>query len=141
MFRYERPQKGRQRQFHQLGIECAGSSIPMADVEVIRLAIKILQKLQLSNWVLSINSIGNKQEREKYTFKLSQYLNKYQLDLDKDSQNRLTNNPLRILDSKDLKTQEILIKAPKLREYLKTESLSHFNNCLLYTSPSPRDRG
>jgi len=128
MFRYERPQKGRQRQFHQLGIECAGSSIPMADVEVIRLAIKILQKLQLSNWVLSINSIGNKQEREKYTFKLSQYLNKYQLDLDKDSQNRLTNNPLRILDSKDLKTQEILIKAPKLREYLKTESLSHFNN-------------
>nr|YP_010171056.1 histidine-tRNA ligase [Chondria tumulosa]QSD57197.1 histidine-tRNA ligase [Chondria tumulosa] len=136
MFRYERPQRGRQRQFHQLGIECIGSSTPMADIEVIRLAIRILQKLKFTNWVLEVNSIGNSREREKYINDLVMYLNKYYSDLDKDSQKRLIHNPLRILDSKNLKTQEILIDAPKLKNYLTLEALNHFNEicdqlCLL----------
>nr|ARW64250.1 Histidine-tRNA ligase [Chondria sp. (in: red algae)] len=127
MFRYERPQKGRQRQFHQLGLECVGSAMPIADVEIIRLATTILKKLKLTDWVLEINSIGNTNEREKYIQDLSQYLRKYRNDLDTDSQNRLEDNPLRILDSKNLKTQEMLIEAPKLINYLGTTSKQHFN--------------
>nr|YP_010951845.1 Histidine--tRNA ligase [Laurencia elata]WMP12784.1 Histidine--tRNA ligase [Laurencia elata] len=126
MFRYERPQKGRQRQFHQLGIECIGSSMPRADIEVIRIAIKILKQLKLEEWRLEINSIGNLAERIKYTNHLKLYLNKYENDLDEDSQRRLKDNPLRILDSKNIKTQEILNYGPKLREYLEIESLKHF---------------
>nr|ARW63822.1 Histidine-tRNA ligase [Chondria sp. (in: red algae)] len=128
MFRYERPQKGRQRQFHQLGIECIGSTMPIADVEVIRLAMKILRQLNLTNWILEINSIGNIIDRKTYTNALIEYLNKYQDDLDPDSQIRLTENPLRILDSKNIKTQEILINSPKLRDYLNPESLEHFHS-------------
>lgn len=128
MFRYERPQKGRQRQFHQLGIECIGSIMPLADVEVIRLAIKILNSLELSNWKLEINSIGNIDDRKTYTDALIEYLNKYKNDLDKDSQIRLKDNPLRILDTKNLQTQEILIKAPKLQDYLNKESRVHFES-------------
>lgn len=127
MFRYERPQKGRQRQFHQLGIECLGSCKPIADVEVIRLAINILQELQCKEYTLEINSIGNIEERNCYQEKLIEYLIKYKQDLDKDSQQRLNTNPLRILDSKNIKTQEILNKAPKLQQFLNLESLNHFN--------------
>ena len=126
MFRYERPQKGRQRQFHQLGIECIGSPMPIAEIEVIRIAIKILKKLKLKKWTLEINSIGNTLERCKYTNELKMYLNKYKKDLDENSQIRLIDNPLRILDSKNEKTQEILNNGPKLKNYLETESLKHF---------------
>lgn len=126
MFRYERPQKGRQRQFHQLGIECIGSILPLADVEVIRLATKILESMHFKDWTLQINSIGNVEERKIYTEKLVQYLYRYKDDLDNDSQKRLNENPLRILDSKNLKTQEILTKSPKLRSYLGKESAVHF---------------
>nr|YP_009392371.1 Histidine-tRNA ligase [Osmundaria fimbriata]ARW60933.1 Histidine-tRNA ligase [Osmundaria fimbriata] len=128
MFRYERPQKGRQRQFHQLGIECIGSSSPIADIEVIRLAIKILDELQHKEYIVEINSIGNIEERNKYTTLLRNYLNKYVNDLDEDSKKRLVNNPLRILDTKDPRTQEIILKAPKLKECLTLESINHFNN-------------
>nr|YP_009295233.1 histidine tRNA synthetase [Dasya binghamiae]AOH77245.1 histidine tRNA synthetase [Dasya binghamiae] len=127
MFRYERPQKGRQRQFHQLGIECIGSEKPIADIEVIRLAIKILTTLNISQYRLEINSIGNLEERTIYKEKLINYLNKYQKDLDEESQQRLKTNPLRILDSKDMKTQEVLLEAPKLISSLKLKSLNHFN--------------
>nr|ARW68393.1 Histidine-tRNA ligase [Chondria sp. (in: red algae)] len=127
MFRYERPQQGRQRQFHQLGIECIGSLMPIADVEVIRLAVKILEDIHFTSWTLEINSIGNIQERERYTNNLISYLSKYKYDLDINSQIKLKDNPLRILDSKDLKTQEILLKSPKLKNYLGSESLTHFN--------------
>jgi len=127
MFRYERPQQGRQRQFHQLGIECIGLQSPIADVEVIRLAIKILESVKFQSFYLEINGIGNLEEREIYTKELVKYLTKYQKDLDHDSQRRLTKNPLRILDSKNIKTQEILINAPSLKNYLKTTSLEHFN--------------
>nr|UAD84262.1 histidine-tRNA ligase [Gracilaria changii] len=126
MFRYERPQSGRQRQFHQLGIECIGSLSPMADTEVIQLANKILNQLKLKDYILEINSIGNLQEREIYKIDLVQYLSKYQKDLDIDSQNRLYSNPLRILDSKNIKTQEILSNAPNLNKYLSKTSNEHF---------------
>nr|YP_010197071.1 histidine-tRNA ligase [Crassiphycus corneus]UAD84875.1 histidine-tRNA ligase [Crassiphycus corneus] len=126
MFRYERPQSGRQRQFHQLGIECIGSLSPMADTEVIHLASKIVSQLGLKNYVLEINSIGNLEEREMYKVDLIKYLSKYQKDLDEDSQNRLYSNPLRILDSKNMKTQEILEYAPNLNQYLNKTSTEHF---------------
>nr|QCI07549.1 Histidine-tRNA ligase [Malaconema sp.] len=127
MFRYERPQKGRQRQFHQLGIECIGSQNYIADVEVIRLAIKILESFKLFDYKLEINSIGDSKERKKYKETLIKYLNKYKQDLDEDSK-RLQINPLRILDSKDKKTQEILLHAPTLKSCLEKISLDHFNN-------------
>lgn len=127
MFRYERPQYGRQRQFHQLGIECIGSLSPMADIEVIRLAIKILNILKCTEYTLEINSIGSLEERSHYKNKLIEYLKKYETDLDHDSQRRLYNNPLRILDSKNFKTQEILIEAPKLELCLQKQSMDHFN--------------
>nr|AZL88055.1 histidine-tRNA ligase [Harveyella mirabilis] len=127
MFRYERPQKGRQRQFHQLGIECIGSSIPIADVEVIRLAIIILKALKCKTYELQINSIGNAKEREQYIIALMAYLDQYKNDLDQDLNKKITINPLRILDSKNIKIQEILIKAPKLNKYLDKISLYHFD--------------
>nr|YP_009397331.1 Histidine-tRNA ligase [Thuretia quercifolia]ARW66517.1 Histidine-tRNA ligase [Thuretia quercifolia] len=126
MFRYERPQQGRQRQFHQLGIECIGIQNPAADVEVIRLAIKILDSLNFNQYKLEINSIGNIKERKIYTEKLISYLNKYKEELDEDSRNRLKTNPLRILDSKNNTTQKILVDAPKLKSCLESESLEHF---------------
>nr|YP_009295585.1 histidine tRNA synthetase [Mastocarpus papillatus]AOL58069.1 histidine tRNA synthetase [Mastocarpus papillatus] len=132
MFRYERPQNGRQRQFHQLGIECIGSINPMADAEVIRIANSFLTKLKCSNYKIEINSIGNIEERNKYKEKLVQYLIPYRGDLDKDSQQKLHVNPLKILDSKNQKTQEILRRAPCLQEYLTTDSIKHFHSICEY---------
>nr|YP_009510941.1 histidine-tRNA ligase [Gracilaria gracilis]AXI96614.1 histidine-tRNA ligase [Gracilaria gracilis] len=126
MFRYERPQSGRQRQFHQLGIEHIGSLSPMADTEVIYLANQLLRQLKLKDYILEINSIGNLEERQIYKIDLVEYLLKYREDLDKDSQNRLYSNPLRILDSKNVKTQEILHYAPNLNKYLNKTSAEHF---------------
>jgi len=128
MFRYERPQSGRQRQFHQLGIECIGSYSPIADVEVIRLADKVLQSFNINNYTIQLNSIGNLEERNHYTDDLIKYLNNYLNDLDEDSKKRIKTNPLRILDSKNKKTQEILNDAPKLLSYLKIDSIKHFKN-------------
>nr|YP_009391332.1 Histidine-tRNA ligase [Dipterocladia arabiensis]ARW59476.1 Histidine-tRNA ligase [Dipterocladia arabiensis] len=127
MFRYERPQKGRQRQFHQLGIECIGSHSSTADVEVIRLAIQIIKRLKISEYKLEINSIGNIEERKIYEDNLVNYLKIYEKELDEHSQKRLYNNPLRILDSKNNKTQQILSEAPKLMSYLSSNSINHFD--------------
>nr|YP_010196042.1 histidine-tRNA ligase [Gracilaria bursa-pastoris]UAD83439.1 histidine-tRNA ligase [Gracilaria bursa-pastoris] len=126
MFRYERPQSGRQRQFHQLGIECIGSLSPMADAEVIHLANELLCQLELKDYIIEINSIGSLEERQKYKIDLVEYLLPYQKDLDEDSRNRLHSNPLRILDSKNIKTQEILQYAPNLNKYLNKTSTEHF---------------
>nr|YP_009511764.1 histidine-tRNA ligase [Melanthalia intermedia]AXI97641.1 histidine-tRNA ligase [Melanthalia intermedia] len=125
MFRYERPQSGRQRQFHQLGIECIGSLNPMADAEVINLANRFLQEIQFRSYKIEINSIGSLENRKKYQQDLIKYLIPYEKDLDKDSQKRLNINPLRILDSKNKRTQEILNDAPSLSKYLDTESRQH----------------
>ena len=132
MFRYERPQKGRQRQFHQLGIECIGSTEAIADAEVIRIAIKIIEELRCSKWSLEINAIGNMGERKVYSEALVKYLIQYIDELDNNSRKRLNDNPLRILDSKETRTQEILTRAPKLNEYLGKESLKHFDELCSY---------
>lgn len=126
MFRYERPQAGRQRQFHQLGVEVLGSSDPRADAEVIAIACDILQTLGLKNLHLDINSVGNQEDRQRYRQALVDYLTPYQDELDPDSQDRLQRNPLRILDSKDKRTQEIAQDAPSILDYLSPPSQQHF---------------
>ncbi|MEO1348689.1 MAG: histidine--tRNA ligase [Cyanobacteria bacterium J06635_15] len=126
MFRYERPQKGRQRQFHQLGVEVLGSRDPRADVEVIAIATDILNAVGLKNLVFYLNSVGNPSDRQQYREALVAYLTPYQADLDKDSQDRLTRNPLRILDSKYEKTQAIAQTAPSILDYLCDDSKQHF---------------
>ncbi|MGL5033693.1 MAG: histidine--tRNA ligase, partial [Microcystaceae cyanobacterium] len=126
MFRYERPQAGRQRQFHQIGVEVLGSADARADAEVIALATDILQALGLKNLHLSLNSVGNAEDRQNYRDALVNYLTPHQADLDADSQERLSRNPLRILDSKDAKTQEIVRNAPSILDYLGDRSRQHF---------------
>ena len=126
MFRYERPQAGRQRQFHQLGAEVFGSPSFRADGEVIALAVQILQTLGLKNLHLDLNSVGNVSDRQTYRQALVDYFTPYKDDLDADSQDRLTRNPLRILDSKDAKTQAIALGAPSIVDYLGADSKKHF---------------
>ncbi|WP_413168208.1 histidine--tRNA ligase [Capilliphycus salinus ALCB114379] len=126
MFRYERPQAGRQRQFHQLGVEVLGSNDPRADVEVIAIATDILQGLGLKNLHLDLNSVGDLEDRGRYRQALIDYLTPYKDELDPDSQDRLSRNPLRILDSKDKRTQEIAQNAPSIIDYLGEKSRTHF---------------
>ncbi len=126
MFRYERPQAGRQRQFHQLGVEVLGSPDPRADAEVIAIATEILQNLGLKNLRLALNSVGNLEDRQNYRQALVNYLTPYKDQLDSDSQDRLNRNPLRILDSKDERTQEIAQNAPSILDYLGAYSQQHF---------------
>ncbi len=126
MFRYERPQAGRQRQFHQLGVEVIGSADPRADAEVIAIATDILQTVGLKDLRLEINSVGNSDDRPRYRQALVDYLTPYKEELDPDSQQRLTRNPLRILDSKDKRTSEIVAQAPSILDYLGADSKRHF---------------
>ncbi|MEN9224035.1 MAG: histidine--tRNA ligase [Thermostichus sp. HHBFW_bins_43] len=126
MFRYERPQAGRQRQFHQLGLELIGSRDPRADAEVIALAWDLLQAVGAQNLTLLLNSIGDPQDRLAYRQALVDYLTPLRDQLDPDSQDRLTRNPLRILDSKDPRTRAIADQAPKLLDYLSPESRAFF---------------
>jgi len=126
MFRYERPQAGRQRQFHQIGLELLGTQDPRGDVEVIALATDILQALGLKNLTLNINSIGNGEDRQNYRQALIEYLTPYKGELDADSQERLESNPLRILDSKDKTTQALCQNAPSILNYLGDYSQKHF---------------
>lgn len=130
MFRYERPQKGRQRQFHQLGIEYIGTPQNLADVELISLAYILLESLKISDFILHINSIGDKDSRSQFRQALIEYLTPYQSELSQDSQKRLTSNPLRILDSKDPKDQKIIEDAPKLVDFLNSKSQSIKDNIL-----------
>jgi histidyl-tRNA synthetase len=126
MFRYENPQAGRQRQFHQLGVEVIGSQAARADAEVIAIATDILQTLGLKDLRLDINSVGDLEDRPRYRQALVDYLTPYKDELDPDSQDRLSRNPLRILDSKDKRTQEIVKAAPSILDYLSAESQRHF---------------
>ena len=126
MFRYERPQAGRQRQFHQLGVEVLGSNDPRADVEAIAIATEILQTLGLKNLQLYLNSVGNLEDRQRYRQALVDYLTPYKNELDPDSQERLSRNPLRILDSKDAGTLSIAKNAPSILDYLGSDSQRHF---------------
>lgn len=126
-FRYERPQKGRLRQFHQYGAECIGSPYPESDAEIIFLAISIINSLNINNYSLEINSIGNLNSREKYKIELLNYLKDNINNLSEESKNRLNINPLRILDSKDEKDRKIIDKCPNILEYLDDESKEHFD--------------
>ena len=130
MYRYERPQKGRQRQFHQVGVELIGSHDPRADVEVIALATDLLKALGLQNLTFYLNSVGDKADRTRYREALVNYFTPFKADLDQDSQDRLIRNPLRILDSKDEKTQAIAKDAPSILDYLGEQSQRHFDQVL-----------
>ena len=123
MFRRERPQSGRLRQFHQFGIEVFNDSSFYADVETILLATKIIKNLGLENNLkLEINSLGNNKSRGDYKSRLTDYFNKYKNDLSKESLIRLNKNVLRILDSKELCDQKLIKDAPKIKNFLDNES-------------------
>ena len=129
MFRYERPQKGRLRQFKQFGVECLGLSSSMADIEVISLGNDFLCKLGLLGKInLKINTLGDFESRKNYREALVNYLNDYQSNLSRDSLNRLLVNPLRILDSKNEEDQKIVKNAPNILEYLNIESKLRFDD-------------
>ncbi len=131
MFRYERPQKGRYRQFHQIGVECLGYDTPFSDVEVIQLAFLFLDQLGLmDSCKLLINTLGDSGSRQAYREKLVQYFTNYKEDLSPDSQMRLEKNPLRILDSKDAKDREIIKSCPKMEDSLNPESKAFFDKVL-----------
>jgi len=127
MFRHERPQKGRYRQFHQLGVETFGMAGPDIDAEVLLLSARILRELGVLDQVtLQLNSLGSSEARARYKEALVSYLQTRAGELDSDSQRRLGSNPLRILDSKDPQTQALLDGAPSLLDYLDEESRAHF---------------
>jgi histidyl-tRNA synthetase len=128
MFRYERPQKGRQRQFHQVGVEAFGVPTPDMDAEVILLSARLWRQLGLADSVeLQLNSIGSLDSRRAYREALVAYLQERVEALDEDSQRRLHSNPLRILDSKNPATQDLLDDAPSLADYLDEESRDDFD--------------
>ena len=127
MFRHERPQKGRFRQFHQLGVELLGDSTVQAEVEVLSLSHLIIKAFQLESHVsLEINTLGNQEERAKYKEDFKKYLLDFKAGLSADSQRRLESNPLRIWDSKSAQDQGILQKAPLLKDSLGVKSLEKY---------------
>ena len=135
MFRYEKPQKGRYRQFNQIGVEAYGFSGPDIDLELILLARDIWEGLGLTEVLtLELNNLGSLESRRKYRLALVEFLQPNKATLDEDSQRRLRTNPLRILDTKNEKTKLVLEKAPKLEEFLDSESKERFSRlCALLT--------
>ncbi len=126
MFRYERPQAGRQRQFHQIGLEMLGFADPRSDVEAIAVAWDLLADLGVQGLALELNSLGSSDDRARYREQLVAWLSERADQLDRDSQDRLQRNPLRILDSKNPDTQALLTDAPTLAEALSPESRDRF---------------
>ncbi|WP_231759811.1 histidine--tRNA ligase [Microbulbifer elongatus] len=128
MFRYERPQKGRLRQFHQFGVEVFGIQGPDIDAEILMMTARLWKQLGVSEHVsLQLNSLGNSESRAAYRDALVAYLSERKDQLDEDSQRRLDKNPLRILDSKNQDTQALLEGAPCLLDFLDDESRAHFD--------------
>ncbi len=127
MFRHERPQKGRYRQFNQFGVEVFGLADADIDAELIMLTARLWEKLGLDNLELQINSLGSAEARQAYRVILVAYLTEHKSSLDEDSLRRLDSNPLRILDTKNPALKEIVEGAPKLIDHLDEESLTHFN--------------
>ncbi|PCH84281.1 MAG: histidine--tRNA ligase [Piscirickettsiaceae bacterium] len=129
MFRHERPQKGRYRQFHQVGIECFGISGAEIEAELIIMSQRLWTRLKLDSDVsLEINSLGTSEERAVYRDVLVEYFQQYQDQLDDDSKRRLQSNPLRILDSKNPDLQQLIEQAPRLLDSLGEQSIAHFEN-------------
>lgn len=132
MFRYEAPQKGRSRQFHQYGAEAIGSNDPALDAEMINLATDILTSLGLNEVGLSLNSIGCPDDREEYIEELVEYLNPFKEELCEDCQARLKTNPLRILDCKNQTCSSIVEDGPEITDYLCSECQNHFKKVKKY---------
>ena len=127
MFRYERPQAGRLREFHQLGVECFGSKNPATDVETIAMAYQLFNTLGIKEVTLHLNSLGNTESRLAYRQALIDYLTPMRDTLSKDSQRRLDENPLRVLDSKEKEDKVAVENAPSILDYLDDESQAHFD--------------
>ncbi len=126
MFRHERPQKGRYRQFHQVGIEALGFAGPDVDAEQILMGARLWDDLGLEGIRLELNSLGQPEERARHRTELIAYLQQHEVRLDADAKRRLHTNPLRILDTKNPEMQDIVEGAPRLMDYLGEESLTHF---------------
>ena len=131
MFRYERPQKGRMRQFHQIGIECLGPEIGITDAEIIICGARLLQRLGVHRHCkLHVNTLGDAKSRSDYRKALVEYMKKHKSKLSEDSLRRLDINPLRILDSKDEGDREVVKYAPRAANYLTVEAVARFNTTL-----------
>lgn len=140
MFRYERPQKGRYRQFHQIGAEVYGASGPAIEAELILMSFELWQRLGLADDMhLEINTLGTSEERAAYRDSLVAYFESHADLLDEDSQRRLSSNPLRILDSKNPAMQDMLNRAPTLMDSLSAESLNHFEELQSILAAFPID--
>ena len=126
MFRHERPQKGRYRQFHQMGVEAFGMHGPDIDLEILLMTASLWRQLGIDGAELQLNTLGTPQERATYRQHLVDYLSLHRESLDEDSKRRLTSNPLRVLDSKNPEVQQVVSDAPLLMEYLGEESRRHF---------------
>src|SRR5262249_41280291 len=126
MYRHERPQKGRYRQFHQVGAEALGFPGPDVDAELILMCARLWDDLGLSGVRLELNCLGSAAERATYRKSLVAYLESREKDLDEDSRRRLRTNPLRVLDSKNPAMQGVIEKAPRLLDALGPDSLGHF---------------
>ncbi len=127
MFRYERPQAGRQRQFHQIGVEFVGFDSVISDAEVISIAWDFLCALGLNDLTLELNTLGSNEDRHSFKEKLKDWLNQRFDLLDEDSQKRINVNPLRILDSKNIAIKKLLCEAPSLSDFLSKESKNRFD--------------
>lgn len=130
IFRYENPQKGRQRQFHQFGIEALGSNSPYLDAEVIAVGNALISRLGFKGIKVRINSLGDEESRKKYHDALVEYFTEYKSDLCDDCQVRLEKNPLRILDCKIDSHKDYFATAPKIKDYLSEASKAHFNSVI-----------
>ena len=127
MFRYERPQAGRLREFHQIGVECFGSKNPATDVETIAMAYQLFGDLGIQDVTLHLNTLGSPESRAAYRQALIDYLTPLKETLSKDSQRRLDENPLRVLDSKEKEDKVAVENAPSILDYLDEESQAHFD--------------
>eukprot|EP01080_Neovahlkampfia_damariscottae_P010290 gene10290-2707_t len=133
MFRYERPQKGRYRQFHQFGVEHFGSNNPLSDFQIIQMAVDFLKELKILNFKLEINTLGDLDDRNIYKKNLLTFLKKHEFDLSKSSQEKLNHqHVLRILDSKSSFDQEIISNAPKISNFISEKNWNHFEKVLKY---------
>src|SRR3989344_9640556 len=132
MFRHERPQKGRYRQFHQIGVEAFGIESPDVDAEIILMCVRLWRTLGLEGLALQINSLGTLAARTEYRRELLRYLETQRAKLDEDSLRRLDKNPLRILDSKNPDMQGIIAEAPSLMDHLDDDSRRHFERLREY---------
>lgn len=126
MYRYERPQKGRYRQFHQINMEAFGYQGPQIDLEIILMTSRIWKALKVDAIELEINSLGTSTSRQTYRQALVEYFSDHKADLDEDSTKRLESNPMRILDSKNPEMGNLISNAPNITDYLDTESEDHF---------------